>query len=102
MSRGRKVADGTLGELRRLAQRPVAIRLTMPADQIERLPAAVFPATAWWRVSATAIEMNCADDERAAVVRQLGTLPARFEDIEILAPSLDDMYAHFLMREAAE
>jgi Cu-processing system ATP-binding protein len=102
MSRGRKVADGTLSELRRLARRPVTIRLTMPSDQVERLPAVVLPATAWRRVSAGAIEMSCAEDEKAAVVRQLGALPARFEDIEILAPSLDDMYAHFLMREAAE
>jgi Cu-processing system ATP-binding protein len=102
MNGGRKVADGTLGELRRLAQRPVTIRLTLPADEVERLPAVVSPATAWRRVSAGAIEMDCAVDAKAEVVRQLGALAARFDDVEILVPSLDDMYAHFLMREAAE
>jgi Cu-processing system ATP-binding protein len=102
MNRGRKVADGTLGELRRLARRPVTIRLTLPADEVERLPAVISPATAWRRVSAGAIEMDCAVDAKAEVVRQLGALAARFDDVEILAPSLDDMYAHFLMREAAE
>jgi Cu-processing system ATP-binding protein len=102
MNRGRKVADGTLGELRRLARQPVVIRLTMPEEQSVRLPMSIGPAAAWRRVSAAAIEMSCAESEKPAVIRQLGALSADFEDIEIRAPTLDDMYAHFLMREAAE
>jgi Cu-processing system ATP-binding protein len=102
MNRGRKVADGTLTELRRRARQPVVIRLTMPPAQSARLPAVIGPATAWRRVSPSAIEMSCTEDEKSAVVRQLGALPAEFVDVEIVAPTLDDMYAHFLMREAAE
>jgi Cu-processing system ATP-binding protein len=102
MNRGRKVADGTLTELRRLARQPVVIRLTMPAAQSARLPAIIGPAMAWRRVSPATLEMSCAEDEKSAVIRELGALPADFSDIEILAPTLDDMYAHFLMREAAE
>jgi Cu-processing system ATP-binding protein len=102
MNRGHKAADGTLGELRRLARRPVVIRLTMPAEQSARLPAIIGPAAPWRRVSPTAIEMSCAENQTAAVIRELGDQSADFLDIAIVAPTLDDMYAHFLMREAAE
>lgn len=102
MNRGRKVADGTLAELRRLARQPVVIRLTMPAEQSARLPTIIGPAAAWQRVSPAVIEMSCAEQKKSAVIQQLGAISANFEDIEIVAPTLDDMYAHFLTREAAE
>ncbi|WP_448203867.1 ABC transporter ATP-binding protein [Azospirillum sp. sgz302134] len=82
MNRGRKVADGSLATLRGLAQLPVRIRLTMPAGNV--------------------VEMTCANDEKVRMVRSIACDGMPVTDIEILQPSLDDMYAHFLRREAAE
>ena len=87
MSRGRKVADGSLSTLRSLAQLPVRIRLTMPAGNV--------------------VEMTCANDDKVAMVRRIACDMdsdggREIADIEIVQPSLDEMYAHFLRREAAE
>jgi Cu-processing system ATP-binding protein len=74
----------------------------MPAEQSAALPAIIGPAAPWRRVSPSAIEMSCAENDKPAVIRELGALAAEFTDVAIVAPTLDDMYAHFLMREAAE
>ncbi|MBP2315923.1 ABC transporter ATP-binding protein [Azospirillum soli] len=82
MNRGRKVADGTLATLRGLAQLPVRIRLTMPDGNV--------------------VEMTCANDDKVETVRRIACEGPAVTDIEIVQPSLDEMYAHFLRREAAE
>lgn len=82
MNRGRKVADGSLATLRGLAQLPVRIRLT--------------------RTSGEVVETTCANDDKVATLRQIACEGPELADIEVVQPSLDEMYAHFLRREAAE
>jgi len=48
------------------------------------------------------VELVCANDDKVDVVRRVAQLAASLSDIEIVQPSLDDMYAHFLRQEAAE
>src|SRR5206468_2301536 len=101
MSHGAKVADGTLFELRRLADRPVRIRLTLPEARLEQLPRVIGPAAEWRRVAAGVVELTCRDTEKVATLQQIGGLAVPLQDIEILPPSLDEIYADFLRREAA-
>ncbi|MDQ2104802.1 ABC transporter ATP-binding protein [Azospirillum isscasi] len=82
MNRGRKVADGSLATLRGLAQLPVRIRLTLPSGEV--------------------VETACANDDKVATLRQIACEGPEIADIEVVQPSLDEMYAHFLRREAAE
>ena len=82
MNRGRKVADGSLATLRGLARLPVRIRLTLPAGEV--------------------VETACANDDKVATLRQIACEGPEIADIEVVQPSLDEMYAHFLRREAAE
>ncbi|MBB3268428.1 Cu-processing system ATP-binding protein [Azospirillum sp. OGB3] len=82
MNRGRKVADGSLATLRGLAQLPVRIRLTLPSGEV--------------------VETACANDDKVATLRQIACEGPELADIEVVQPSLDEMYAHFLRREAAE
>ncbi|AIB15665.1 ABC transporter ATP-binding protein (plasmid) [Azospirillum argentinense] len=82
MNRGRKVADGSLATLRGLAQLPVRIRLTLPSGEV--------------------VETTCANDDKVATLRQIACEGPELADIEVVQPSLDEMYAHFLRREAAE
>lgn len=100
MNRGRKVADGSLATLRSLARLPVRIRLTMPSGDIDGL--AVRIAAAPVRLAGGVVEFACANDDKIGLVRRLACDRAEIRDIEILQPSLDEMYAHFLRREAAE
>ncbi|WP_114857113.1 ABC transporter ATP-binding protein [Azospirillum brasilense] len=82
MNRGRKVADGSLATLRGLAQLPVRIRLTRPSGEV--------------------VETACANDDKVATLRRIACEGPELADIEVVQPSLDEMYAHFLRREAAE
>jgi Cu-processing system ATP-binding protein len=94
MSRGAKVADGTLLALRRLADRPVRIRVALPGGGA--------PAGGAWRALGGGLfELACPAAESVAVVRELaaGATP---ESLEVLPPSLDEIYADFLERKAAQ
>lgn len=102
MSRGRKVADGSLATLRSLAQLPVRIRLTLPTGDIDALAARVGEGAALTRLAGGVVELACANDDKVALVRRISCNGLAVDDIEILQPSLDEMYAHFLRREAAE
>ncbi|WP_395456600.1 ABC transporter ATP-binding protein [Azospirillum melinis] len=106
MNRGRKVADGSLATLRSLAQLPVRIRLTLPTGEIDALASRVGEGAALTRLAGGVVELACANDDKVALVRRITcngpTAPIAVDDIEILQPSLDEMYAHFLRREAAE
>ncbi len=91
MNQGRKVADGTLSQLRALAGVRPRLRLRLP-----RGPRAVVngPDTwaEWSRLGDEVLELSCEEDEVAAA---LGGLPASARDVEILRPSLDELYASF-------
>jgi Cu-processing system ATP-binding protein len=99
MNRGILVAQGTLAELRRLSQLPIRVAFDL-ADDDGAMPA--------WLAGAVAPEAEghvvlVPDDERKmALIRQAATDP-RVRNIEVVTPTLDDLYAHFLrQREAAE
>jgi Cu-processing system ATP-binding protein len=100
MNRGRKVADGTVEALRRMADRPVRIRLTLANGYAhEQLP---LPGCgAWRKLSGRVIETSCAASEKVKAVEALAALRGQIEDIDLISPSLDETYAHFLKREAA-
>jgi Cu-processing system ATP-binding protein len=91
MNRGRKVADGDLNALRSLAGIRPRIRLRLP-----RGPRAVVNAadawSGWTRLNDDVVELSCEEDEVAAT---LSELPASARDVEILRPSLDELYAAF-------
>ena len=91
MNRGRKVADGGIAELRALAAVRPRIRLRLP-----RAPRAVANGpdawTGWSSISDGVLELSCAEGEVASVLRGL---PGAAEDIEIIRPSLDELYAAF-------
>ena len=76
MSRGRKVADGTLPMLRDLAGIQPRLRMRLEGGRV--------------------VETAC---DEAALPALLRALPPGATDIEIDRPGLDDLYAAFLRRE---
>lgn len=101
LDRGRKVADGTLADLRRRSGSPARIRVRLPEGV--RLHPATFADVADPRVLTDgAIEFRCPDAAKLDVVRQLLALSLPFADIDIVSPTLDDIFADVLRREAAE
>ena len=87
MNRGRLIADGTMTELRRLAGLPSLLRF-----RAEGAPPGAARIGDQWQVELT-------ETQKPAALR--AALDAGARDITLEDPSLDDIYAHFLRREAA-
>jgi Cu-processing system ATP-binding protein len=95
MNRGRKMADGDIHELRRLAGIRPRLRLRLaenaPPCTRSRLPG-------WTELPGRMLELACAEEE---IPGRLRDLPDAAQSVEILRPTLDDVYAHFLRGETA-
>jgi Cu-processing system ATP-binding protein len=91
MNRGVLAAQGTLAELRALSRLPIRIAL-------EVAPGESAPS---WLAGAAAVNshhhvMMAADEARKMELVRAAAADPRVSNIEIAAPTLDDLYAHFL------
>jgi Cu-processing system ATP-binding protein len=84
MNRGKKVADGGIAELRGLAaiQPRIRFRPTQGTGEL----------AGWSSIPVGMLELSCLESDVVGVLR---SLPDSAQDIEILRPSLDDLYAEF-------
>jgi Cu-processing system ATP-binding protein len=98
MNRGVLVAQGTLTELRSISQLPIRVWLDLAPDAGE--------VPAWMAGEALVTPhghvMLVRDAARKMELLRMATGDPRVRNIEIAAPTLDDLYAHFLgMQEKA-
>ena len=95
LSRGQMVANDTLAALRRRAALPTRLQVTaMPgaADQVAR---ALGTGDDTGRRNGVIVELTCAHDEKLSRLGQIAGLGAMIEDVEVIPPSLEDIYSHF-------
>lgn len=101
LDHGRKVADGTLSDLRRLSGFPTRIRVGLPTGV--RLHPALLAGMAECRdLDEQTVEIQCSNASSLDVLRCLLNASVPLADIEIAPPSLDDVYVDILRRMAAE
>lgn len=97
MNRGVLAAQGTLAELRALSQLPIRVALEVaPGDGAP-------PA---WLAGASSVNSHhhvvlVPDDARKMDLLRAAAADPRVGNIEIAAPTLDDLYAHFLRAQEA-
>ena len=89
------VAEGTLNDLRRGAALPVEIQVT-PRTGDEAAVAAALPGVG--HVNG-AIHLTCAQEEKLAMLGRIAALGNKVSDLEVLPPSLEDIYSHFSRRD---
>jgi len=98
MNRGRLVAQGTLAELRSISQLPIRVSLDLAPDANGVPPA-------WMNGSGVATPrgrvMLVPDEARRMALLRVAASDPCVTNIEIAAPTLDDLYAHFLRESAA-
>ena len=91
LSKGRLAASGTLVDLRREADLPVVLHVTArngyTSEIAEALPGAI-------RVGA-ALYLTCPQSDKLAVLGRITGLGDKVADLEVLPPSLEDIYSHF-------
>ena len=96
MNRGVKVADGTLDELRRIARLPTRIRLTVTDAGLANVPNWLGPVDGWRRINGHMVEIDAAPERKIEVLRRATDEGAPVEDLDVVPPTLDELYAHFL------
>jgi Cu-processing system ATP-binding protein len=97
MNRGRLVAQGTLAELRSISQLPIRVSLDLA-------PGANGVPPAWMNGASVASPHGrvilVPDEARKMALLRAAVSDPCVTNIEIAAPTLDDLYAHFLRENA--
>jgi Cu-processing system ATP-binding protein len=97
LSRGVLVANDTLTALRRGAGLPIQIQVTARSDAD-----AVAARLSGSRVNGHRVDLSCEAGDKLARLGQVTSLGAMIEDVEVIPPSLEDIYAHFSRRTGQE
>ncbi|MDN5002175.1 ABC transporter ATP-binding protein [Bradyrhizobium sp. GCM10027634] len=96
MNRGLKVADGSIAELRRLAQLPTRIRLKVSGLAQSELPGWAPQDATCRRLNGHIVEIDAAPERKIELLHRATASGNSVEDVDVIPPSLDELYAHFL------
>ena len=100
MNRGVKVADGSLDQLRHVACLPTRIRLKIHDRGLDNLPAWLGAVVAR-RINGCTIEIDASPESKIELLRRATDEAAPVEDLDVVPPTLDELYAHFLRSQEA-
>ena len=102
MNRGMMVANGSIDELRDVAQLPAKIRLTVGGDDDSGMVANWFGPTENWRqVNGHVMEIDATPERKIELLRRATDVGAPIKDVDVVPPTLDEIYAHFLRTQEA-
>ena len=95
LSGGKMVAEGSLQALRREAALPISMQITAlngyDTDIMAALPHAI-------RVENT-LHLTCAQSDKLATLARISAMQNMVADLDVIPPSLEDIYAHFSRRD---
>lgn len=95
LSKGRLVATGSLGDLRHRADLPVTLHVTARNGYAPRIAEAL-PGSI--QLGAM-LQLTCKQSEKLGVLGRIAELGDKVADLEVLPPSLEDIYTHFSQRD---
>lgn len=91
LSKGRMVAEGSLPDLRRRADLPVMLHVTARNGYApviaQALPGAILVDGA--------LHLTCPQSDKLATLGRIAGLGDKVADLDVLPPSLEDLYSHF-------
>lgn len=99
MNRGVMVAHGSIDELRHIANLPTRIRLKLSAAANGAMASWLEPVKSWRQVGSRLIEIDAAPEQKIGLLRRATDPDAPFDDVDVMPPTLDELYAHFLQMQ---
>ncbi|WP_269586039.1 ABC transporter ATP-binding protein [Roseibium sp. Sym1] len=91
LSKGRLVADDVLSRLRARAGLPIRLKVwTRPEDLAQ-----VSERLGGGRMNGRSVELDCSADDKIRALSAISALGNLVEDVDVHAPSLDEVYRHF-------
>jgi Cu-processing system ATP-binding protein len=100
MSHGAMVAHGSIDELRRIAQLPAKVRLTV-SGETETIRNWLGRVEKWRQVNGHVVEIDATPERKIELLRRATDVGAPVKDIDVVPPTLDEIYAHFLRTQEA-
>jgi Cu-processing system ATP-binding protein len=95
MSDGVMVAHGSIDELRRIARLPAKIRLTI-SNSPENVRNWLGTGEKWRQVNGHMVEIEAPPERKIELLRRATDVDAPVNDVDVMQPTLDELYAHFL------
>ena len=96
MNRGIKVADGSIEGLRNIARLPTRIRLKVAGLAPDEVPSWLPASALCRRLNGHIVEIDAAPEQKIELLRCATAAGTAVEDLDVVAPNLDELYAHFL------
>lgn len=96
MNRGVKVADGSIDRLRNIARLPTKLRLKVAALASDEMPSWLPAGAACRRLNGHVIEIDAEPERKLELLHRATASGTSVEDLDVLPPTLDQLYAHFL------
>ncbi|MFC5386625.1 ABC transporter ATP-binding protein [Aquamicrobium segne] len=96
LSKGRMVAEGTLAELRAQADLPITLLIT-PANNGSEILSTSFPQAI--RSDDGRFRLTCEQADKLSLLSRITALGDKITDLDVIPPSLEDMYSHFSRRD---
>ncbi|MCZ4094219.1 ABC transporter ATP-binding protein [Sinorhizobium psoraleae] len=94
LNNGVAIADGTLDDLRRIAQLPT--RISVNLSQIDAAPRWANDGMNWHRSADGVLDAEILPDRKIRLLHDITADAALISGLTITEPTLDDLYAHFL------
>ncbi len=91
LSKGLMVANDTLAALRRKAALPIQLQVATRPENVD----AVAARLSGTRYNGATINLTCTYADKLARLSQVAALGDMIEDVEVILPSLEDLYSHF-------
>ena len=95
MNHGAMVAHGSIDELRRIARLPAKIRLTI-SEKPETIRNWLGTGEKWRQVNGHVVEIEAPPERKIELLRRATDVDAPVKDVDVMQPTLDELYAHFL------
>ncbi|MGN7737213.1 ABC transporter ATP-binding protein [Sinorhizobium sp. Sb3] len=92
VNEGVKVADGSLDTLRGLAHLPTRVSVKLANGK----STASWNAGAWRITGVDTVETEVAVEDKVSLLRAVTADPTEVAGLQLVEPTLDDLYAHFL------
>ncbi len=99
MNRGIMVADGDLDALRRIAQLPTSMKIAVQERKISEISEALHPFGQCETLPSGHLAIKVSGNDKMAVLRLLAAQDRGVTDIDTVPPTLDELYAHFLLSQ---
>jgi Cu-processing system ATP-binding protein len=99
MKKGRLVACGTLDALRQAAGLPIRIRVLVTPGEASAVAERISDGLTLHKVNDRRVDLSCIPGDKMRVVRRLADLGEIVRDVDIAAPQLEEIYAHFTGEE---